>query len=191
MPLHFSVDPGPHHVWADDDGLKNVMKLGPSEQLHLLNSYLDLVRVPLPEWLIDPPILTPSTPPPLGNVTERSSNCGHIVNVDDCDGTSNRPRVKSTKQIKQIQNVAKQFGSIGKKLKKNIGNISKLARNGSFGKGKAVTWRNGTDIFDHSASRKIVSGCQSFILCAVILTTDNLLPYQDEMIENYLQVNLQ
>ena len=35
--------------------------------------------------------------------------------------------------------------------------------------------------------KRLVSGAQSFILGAVILTDDNLLPYQDEMISNYLQ----
>ena len=36
--------------------------------------------------------------------------------------------------------------------------------------------------------RKFVSGSQSFILGAVIHTTNKMLPYQNAMVENYLQV---
>ena len=45
-----------------------------------------------------------------------------------------RPSYRRSKTTKQIQSVAKQFGSIGKKLKKNLGQLSKgaLTRKGSF-----------------------------------------------------------
>ena len=36
--------------------------------------------------------------------------------------------------------------------------------------------------------RKLVSGSQSFILGAVIHTTNKILPYQNAMVQNYLQV---
>ena len=36
--------------------------------------------------------------------------------------------------------------------------------------------------------RRLVSGSQSFILGAVIHTTNKMLPYQNAMVENYLQV---
>ena len=37
--------------------------------------------------------------------------------------------------------------------------------------------------------RQFVSGSQSFILGAVIHTTNKMLPYQTAMVENYLQVS--
>ena len=45
-----------------------------------------------------------------------------------------RPSYRRSKTTKQIQSVAKQFGSIGKKLKKNLGQLSKgaLTRKGSL-----------------------------------------------------------
>ena len=45
-----------------------------------------------------------------------------------------RPVYRKSKTSKQFQSVAKQFGSIGKKLRKNLGQFSKgaLARKGSF-----------------------------------------------------------
>ena len=70
LPLHFSFDPGPDFVWehfvketaADPSGVISYNSsyntcLGgerkESENLDLLKSYLELVKVPLPEWLID------------------------------------------------------------------------------------------------------------------------------------------
>ena len=172
LPLHFSVDPGTTHDWQDLPPRPDA-----ADHLNLLNSYLELVRVPLPEWLIDAP--PPAPPPPQHPVPP---NSGHIVNVYEdyqgCRGPS--------KTSKQIQSVAKQFGSIGKKLKKNFGNM--LTRNGSLTSGKHHG-KSGRGTREQAfVPRKIVSGSQSFILGAVILTTDNLLPYQDEMIDNYLQV---
>ena len=38
------------------------------------------------------------------------------------------------------------------------------------------------------SQRKLVSGSQSFILGAVIHTTNKVLPYQNAMVQNYLQV---
>ena len=38
--------------------------------------------------------------------------------------------------------------------------------------------------------RRLVSGSQSFILGAVIHTTNKILPYQNAMVENYLQVRI-
>ena len=89
--------------------------------------------------------------------------------------------------------MARQFGSLGKKLKKNLG---KLARNSSF---KNVSraggdcrqqqqqqYTEGGSRADHQ--RLMVSASQNYILSAFIHTSQNSLPYQNEMIENYLQV---
>jgi hypothetical protein len=67
-----------------------------------LNAYLDLVKVALPDWVLEPqhqqlPVLPD---PPVHS----------------------KPSSKTTKQI---QSVAKQFGSIGKRLKKNISKLGK------------------------------------------------------------------
>ena len=191
LPLHFSVDPGPGHDWKLNT-LSPTMVPDPSDQLNLLNSYLDLVRVPLPEWLVDKPSPPPTpTPPPL------PPNGGHIVNVYT---TSHQRARRSTPR--QIQNVvSKQIGNIGKKLKKNLGNI--ISNPSTIGSSNKTTVANknvnkvairkdevdsATTCQNDTEQKKIVSGAQSFILGAVILTDDNLLPYQDEMINNYLQV---
>jgi hypothetical protein len=71
LPLHFSFDPGPDFVWenfvnetasTDPSGVLSYNSsyntcLGgerkESENLDFLKSYLELVKVPLPEWLVD------------------------------------------------------------------------------------------------------------------------------------------
>ena len=86
LPLHFSFDPGPDFEWENfgnsiDPIPSGVMPYNSSyntclggerkesESLDLLKSYLELVKVPLPDWLVDPsgpPMqqTTPSPPPP-------------------------------------------------------------------------------------------------------------------------------
>ena len=85
LPLHFSFDPGPDFVWenfvnetaADPSGVLSYNSsyntcLGgerkESENLDLLKSYLELVKVPLPDWLIDHSAakrqISPSPQPP-------------------------------------------------------------------------------------------------------------------------------
>ena len=85
LPIHFSFDPGPDFVWdtfvdgsVDSSG---VMSYNPSystclngerkegENLDLLKPYLELVKVPLPEWLIDhlpaaTAVVSPPSPSP-------------------------------------------------------------------------------------------------------------------------------
>lgn len=86
--------------------------------------------------------------------------------------------------LSQGQSVARQFGSLGKKLKKNLG---KLARNSSFKSSSRAVHAidNG-----HAANeeKRVVSPSQPFILSAFIHTSQHALPYQNEMIDNYLQV---
>ena len=75
------------------------LSLRPTEQINALNTYLDLVKVTLPEWVLDFQHQQLPPNPPKSNT--------------------------SSKTTKQIQSVAKQFGSIGKKLKKNISKLGK------------------------------------------------------------------
>lgn len=153
-------------------------------------------------------VVTPPPPPPPPP-SSSYQNGGHIVNVY-------QPRVKSGKitTSKQIQSaVSKQIGNIGKKLKKNLGNMiangghgcsagvgSRIGSGGKAGnknprhksefESSAIQKKvpQGSSVPESAADQKrLVSGAQSFILGAVILTDDNLLPYQDEMISNYLQ----
>ncbi len=97
--------------------------------------------------------------------------------------------------------VAKQFGSIGKKLKKNLG---KLTRTSSFkkprGQGQdevdgdmALALRQSLDNYNQQQQqqqqqKRIVGSAQPFIFSAFIhASVQRPPPYQTEMVENYLQ----
>ena len=164
--------------------------------------------MPLPEWLVDPqsPPQTPTPPPPPVQQAPPSSyhNTGHIVNVYNSQPTNQKSSKNGGKTTsRQIQNaVTKQIGNIGKKLKKNFGSMIGNQSNNYYKSGSQTknqvsksTNRQKTEVDlpispcpAANEQKRIVSGAQSFILGAVILTDDNLLPYQDEMISNYLQV---
>jgi hypothetical protein len=151
--VHFSVDPGPDFVWGQDEYdpeiMSRLIQLGePAEHLGILTVFLELVRVPLPEWLLDP------------------------AYQDQVDHHHHHQAKR-----KPIQSVAKQFGSLGKVFKRNLSKIT-----------KTVGGRSGKDAVDHHNQPirpRIVSGSQAFILGAVIHNRE-CLPYQHEMIDNYL-----
>jgi transcription initiation factor TFIID subunit TAF12 len=87
--------------------------------------------------------------------------------------------------------VAKQLGVLKRKLKKNLG---RLTRNSSFkcGGGNASDERDGNarearQQQQQQQQPQQQQPQQAFILAA-LLHTNKPLPYQNEMIENYLQV---
>ena len=97
LPLHFSFDPGPDFEWeslgnvtdtSSYNGISYNSAYNPclgverkeSENLDFLKSYLELVKVPLPDWLIDhsgapmQPTTSPSPTQPQNPVTNIPSN---------------------------------------------------------------------------------------------------------------------
>lgn len=90
------------------------------------------------------------------------------------------------KASKQLQTVAKQFGSIGKtmskKIKKNLGTLSKLGRTGSFK--KKDDYAKSCGLGKNGRGPK-VSTHQNYILAAEI-HTEKRHAYQEEMVRNYL-----
>jgi hypothetical protein len=172
LPLHFSTDPGADFAWNRDEFDSHVvssLQMHPNAQVSLLNKYLEIVKVALPaEW--------------YGNVSSSS---------DDRESRS-RPTSSKSQHRSSSTSVAKQFGSIGKKLKKNLG---RLARNGSFREPSATRQRE-RGAGEHqsnqrSSSRnranKIDKIVRNYVLGA-FMHTGHTLPYQNEMVQNYLEV---
>lgn len=121
--VHFSVDPGPQFVWGRDEYDPGIMagliQLGePAEHLSSLASYLELVKVSLPEWVL----------------------------VDH----------QNHHQKKKVQSMAKQFGSLGKKFRKNLAKITQTVGGGTYNK------RHSQQVPEKSP--RIVSSSQTFIL---------------------------
>ena len=86
-----------------------------------------------------------------------------------------------SKTAKQLSSVVRQFGSIGKtvskRIKKNFGSITRLARTGSFrgGRGQQVSQTTRLE------SCRIVSGHKDHILASMI-HTQKCLPYRQVQI---------
>ena len=117
LTVHFSVDPGPDFIWGRDEFDSHLMAgltaLGePAEHLTSLANYLDLVRVSLPQWVLDQDLM-------------------------------------HQKKKVHHNSMAKQFGSLGKKFRKNLAKMTSQTKN--------------RDHIDHGRS-KVVSANQSFIL---------------------------
>jgi len=182
LPIQFSVDPGFQIDWGQDENNPNILNkltLLESDKLGLLKEFLDIVQVPLPACFLD-------SYPELDLTSPDSIESCSLKDIEIASQTSQDHQHPKSKTAKQIQSVAKQFGSIGKtvskKIKKNFGNITRLARTGSF---KGIRSRPVSQT-TRLQNCRIVGGQQDHILAAM-LHTQRCLPYLQEMVDNYLQ----
>ncbi|KAJ9577712.1 hypothetical protein L9F63_005705, partial [Diploptera punctata] len=194
LPLQFSIDPGELYDWGTDE---HKLTLTKKDKLRLLHEYLDVVHVAIPS--------TPKSEDNAEFVSEMEADAVlidddeiekkyEVIDVDTTDEAALNAADTNTKSkaAKQLQSVAKQFGSIGKsmskKLKKNFGSIAKMTRNNSQKKTNSSenylpsgSVRQSTKLYSN-----LVSQSQDYILCAE-LHTEKRHEYQEEMIRNYLQ----
>ncbi|XP_038221981.1 OTU domain-containing protein 7B-like [Zerene cesonia] len=146
LPIRFNVDPGEDFRWDIEPDQKTINNLLPDEyqRTAMLEAYLDLERV---ECLTH---------------TQPSEELRRSLDA------------LSTKSSKQMNSVAKQFGSIGRsmssKLKKNFGSMAKLTGklSGSQSNPEDLVRRRST--------------CE--VLCCRVLAARA--PVQEEMVKNYL-----
>lgn len=170
LPIQFCIDPGDHFDWRNYDGNEGNWGLTDREHIALLKEYLDIVW-PSPLGSPDDEIFDDLT----DDEYEKRIGEGEICLTDEQH--SNGTHSKS-KAAKQLQSVAKQFGSIGKsmskKIKKNIGSITKIG-GGSKGSKKGSL----------SSAMSTQSFTRQRILCAQLKAKRH--HYQEEMIKNYLE----
>lgn len=168
LPIQFCIDPGDHFDWRNYDGNEGNWALSDREHIALLKEYLDIV------W-----------PSPLGSpddeIFEDITDDEYDKRIGEAEiGLADEQHPNGTngksKAAKQLQSVAKQFGSIGKsmskKIKKNIGSITKIG-GGSKGSKKL------------SSAMSTQSFTRQRILCAQLKAKRH--DYQEEMIKNYLE----
>ena len=184
LTVQFALDPGKQIDWGRDENnpnILNTLELTQSEKLVLLREYLDVVQVPLPACFLDPAALQSSEGDLLSPDSVDCEVSSQHSQTDISPGSQGR-----SKTAKQLSSVVKQFGSIGKtvskKIRKNIGSITRLARSGSFKGSRSRPVSQTTRL----ESCRIVGGQQDHILAAMI-HTGKCLPYLQEMISNYLQ----
>ncbi len=169
LPIQFCIDPGDHFDWRNYDGNEGNWGLTDREHIALLKEYLDIVW-PSPLGSPDDEIFEDLT----DDEYERRIGEAEIGLTDDqhANGANGK-----SKAAKQLQSVAKQFGSIGKsmskKIKKNIGSITKIGASKGSKKGSL------------SSAMSTQSFTRQRILCAQLKAKRH--DYQEEMIKNYLE----
>ncbi|XP_042238771.1 uncharacterized protein LOC121877225 isoform X2 [Homarus americanus] len=193
LPIQFVIDPGEDFVWGRDDqnpAMVQKLTITNHDQIGLLNEYLDVTQVPIPPGYLEACQAVDEAESPENyhpEIEKKSSESSFDSDEGPpyTDGTVGIFASKS-KASKQLQTVAKQFGSIGKtmskKIKKNFGNLSKLGRAGSFK--KKDEYVKTCSMAKNSRMPKI-STHQNYILAAMI-HTEKRHAYQEEMVRNYL-----
>ncbi|ETN63610.1 OTU domain-containing protein 7A [Anopheles darlingi] len=209
LPIQFCIDPGKDFNWREYDGSDGNWTLTDREHIALLKEYLDIVHATgiespddeiyyedysdeeyekkLSEGEI---VLTPdehynnnvgggtSTGTTGANSGSSSTATTMTASNQSLPGGGKDGGGKS-KAAKQLQSVAKQFGSIGKsmsrKLRKNIGSITRIGSKNSGSKKAHLNEKAGLR-GDYPRFR---------ILCAQLKSRRH--EYQEEMIKNYLE----
>ena len=174
LTIQFCIDPGDGFDWKKYDGSEGNWALTDREHIALLKEYLDIVYAPLlgtPEEEIFDDLTDEDY--------DRCIAAGEMTFADE--NNSNAANGKS-KAARQIQSVAKQFGSIGKsmskKLKKNIGSITKIGSSSGNGKSSKKLPLS-------SSGQSTQCFTRQRILCAQLKAKRH--DYQEEMIKNYLE----
>ncbi|XP_058465069.1 OTU domain-containing protein 7B-like isoform X1 [Malaya genurostris] len=199
LTIQFCIDPGNDFNWRQYDGSDGNWVLTDREHVALLKEYLDIVYAPAADSPDDEIYDDYSD-----EEYEKKIADGEIVFADENhnSGTSTTnlaamtasnqslppfsPSVSGgsgtsgkSKAAKQLQSVAKQFGSIGKsmskKLKKNIGSITRIGSKSGQHKKSSIS-------FDKSSRGEYP---KFRILCATLKARRH--EYQEEMIKNYLE----
>ena len=216
LPLHFVVDVGPNFQWGRDESdpqkLKN-LTLSEESIFDLLKTYLNVVQVPIPKHT--PAVLHRQDTGNTDSELETHSNSGSVESDEGTNSTSSSGSSKEkSKMAKQMQTVAKQFGSIGKtmskKLKKNFGSISKAVKQMNLNQAEENVKNNEKSVrredggvgaldggghsghplgegFVHNVINNVtfeMLGNKESILCAKL--SHKRADYQQEMIKNYL-----
>lgn len=179
LPIQFCIDPGENFNWSTYDGSEDCWALSDREQLALLREYLDIEYIQTSPHDVEIDFSEDYTDEELSRFSEAELIIPTTVQLPDENGTittfgrSNG----NNKAAKQLQSVARSFGSIGKnmgkKIKKNIGSITRIGSS----KGSSNGSKNKNLISTHSFT-------SSKILCARLRIQRSI--FQEEMIKNYL-----
>lgn len=196
LPIQFCIDPGVGFAWTEYDGAEGNWALTDREHIALLKEFLDVVHVS-PLGSPDDELCDDSDEEFEGATLQQHAQPDDLAAsssaaVPTADGSANG----KSKAAKQLQSVAKQFGSIGKsmskKIKKNIGSITKIGQTPAVLPASGAAASN-DKYASGSASKKSsllsAGSVQSFnrrrILCAQLKA--KRYDYQEEMIRNYLE----
>uniref|UniRef100_A0A182XPD4 ubiquitinyl hydrolase 1 n=1 Tax=Anopheles quadriannulatus TaxID=34691 RepID=A0A182XPD4_ANOQN len=217
LPIQFCIDPGKDFNWREYDGSDGNWILTDREHIALLKEYLDIVHAtgiesPDDEIYYDDysddeyekkiaegeivftsdenynhNVGTTSSTPVVTTVSSAVASMT-ASNQSLPGGVSGKDVGSKSKAAKQLQSVAKQFGSIGKsmsrKLRKNIGSITRIgSKNSHSGSTTGGASSKKSQFNDKSSFRSELPRFR--ILCAQLKSRRH--EYQEEMIKNYLE----
>ncbi|XP_041782725.1 uncharacterized protein LOC121599188 isoform X2 [Anopheles merus] len=217
LPIQFCIDPGKDFNWREYDGSDGNWILTDREHIALLKEYLDIVHAtgiesPDDEIYYDDysddeyekkiaegeivftsdenynhNVGTTSSTPVVTTVSSAVASMT-ASNQSLPGGVSGKDVGSKSKAAKQLQSVAKQFGSIGKsmsrKLRKNIGSITRIgSKNSHIGSTTGGVSSKKSPFNDKSNFRSEFPRFR--ILCAQLKSRRH--EYQEEMIKNYLE----
>lgn len=156
LPVNFCIDPGVNHNWSTPYDQKHINNLILNEKdlIVLLKKYMDVV---------DPTELDQAASPDPDSEDEIDKRFVECNDASENDN-DNALFAHKNKATKQLQSVAKQFGSIGKsmskKIKKNFGSIAKPSK-----------------------TKKVDSSKRMLLVELHIKNTD----YRESMVKNYME----
>lgn len=189
IPIQYPIDPGNHFDWHSYDGREGNWALTDVEHIALLKEYLEINYAS--------PAISPDEE--IYNSNESDEEYDRKIldiainlnneenNFPPTSGSSSSPEFegsisggKQKSKSAKLQSVAKQFGSLGrsvsKKIKKNIGSITKLG-------GKKDHKFPNINTMTPTLGGGYVNGRYRF-LCAQLRAKRH--DFQEEMIKNYL-----
>ncbi len=178
LPLQFCIDPGEHFNWSEYDGREGNWALSDVEHIALLKEYLNIVYAS--------PAVSPED-----ELYDNDSDEELEKRMSDMNLRSDETQTQGQQQQRsKLQTVAKQFGSIGKsmskKIKKNIGSITKLGggkSNQPSHQQLSAKSSNSSTSMTPTLAGGYVNG-RLKLLCAQLKAKRH--EYQEEMIKNYL-----
>ncbi|XP_060073641.1 uncharacterized protein LOC132553412 [Ylistrum balloti] len=174
LPLHFVVDPGAAYDWGRSNCIGVSVCNSLEDRINLLQQFLDMDKLP---------ILCESD-------YDSDARSTGSYESDENLGCIGKDKKRDSKMSQQIQNMTKQFGSlgksVGKKLRKNFGSVGKALK--SMGpdseKGKrvgGVTQSTKVPLTIAAMSEQE----QTFVWCAKLSVSQS--QTHRRMINNYLQ----
>ncbi|GFN86809.1 otu domain-containing protein 7b [Plakobranchus ocellatus] len=172
LPLHFHIDPGAGVNWAKDI----CQELSLEDKINMLQKFLDVDRLPLK--LAD--VNGDSDRGSMGSQDSDDLGAPLTALGKDKDKKKDEKR-KDAKVSQQMQNVAKQFGSIGKSMSK------KLKQLGKVGKGdKSRRPSVGNEITQSTRIPNYGNNANNNEIVLVAKLSEKRGKQQQEMIRNYL-----
>lgn len=189
LPIQFCIDPGAGFDWRTYDGSDNSWTLSEKEHVALLKEYMEVSYAPNPSSP-DDEIYEDYWTDEETDVRKQFTDAEVVMSDQEGDATPKSDgKERSNKATRQLQSVAKQFGSIGKnmskKIKKNFENITNNFKHNNGQSSNYGSQKKLSGLTNRRGSNPLYINKFNKVLCAQLRMKTH--EYQREMISNYLE----